>query len=121
MKAVEIMLATRGPKDPETLSLFNNIGAAFDSKGEPDKSLEYHLKALEIRLATLGPNHPDTGQSYHNIGSVYDTIGDNSKALEFNMRALDIFRSAFGLHISTAISLMNTGTVFHALGNNEAD
>jgi tetratricopeptide (TPR) repeat protein len=35
-------------------SSLNNIGSAYDSKGDYDKALEYYLKSREIQNIVLG-------------------------------------------------------------------
>ncbi len=38
---------------------FNGLGITYDSKGEYDKAIEYHMKALNIYQKVLGNDHPD--------------------------------------------------------------
>jgi tetratricopeptide (TPR) repeat protein len=69
---------------------FNNIGVAYDNKGEYEKALEYYQKGLDIQAKTLGDHHPNLANTYHNIGVTLDNKGDYDKAIEFYQIYLDI-------------------------------
>jgi len=38
--------------------LWNNLGSAWDSKGDYNKAIEYYASALAILEASLGYDHP---------------------------------------------------------------
>ncbi|MCB4762761.1 MAG: tetratricopeptide repeat protein [Sulfurovum sp.] len=98
-KAIELLEETLtielGENHPFTATSYNNIGSAWDSKGEYDKAMKYHEKALKIRLATLGENHPLTATSYNNIGSVWNSKGEYDKAIEYYEKALTILGKVY--------------------------
>lgn len=74
-------MTLHGDNHHDVATSHNSIAYAFSSKGELDKSLEYHYKALSINLDTLGKSHPDIALSYNNMGEVYETKGNYDKAL----------------------------------------
>ena len=49
-KAIPIAKTTYGEDHPKIAIRWNNLGAAWDNKGEYDKAIEYYEKALEIDL-----------------------------------------------------------------------
>ncbi|MCG2830821.1 MAG: tetratricopeptide repeat protein, partial [Desulfobacteraceae bacterium] len=66
--------------DPDYGEAYNNIGAAYRSKGEYDRAIEYYQKALEIGIKKLGPEHPNVAGAYNNIGLAYDNKGEYDRA-----------------------------------------
>ena len=99
---------------------YNNIGVAWDEKGDHDRALEFHQKALDIRLRVLGENHPATAGSYNNIGVIWKAKCGFDEALEFYQKALDIYLRVYGEnHPATAVSYINIGNVWGIQGKFE--
>jgi len=82
--------------DQDFASLYINLGAAYDSKGDYDEAIEYFQKALKINLKMLGPEHPDVAVMYSNLGMTYYDKGNYDKAIEYFQKALDIARKSLG-------------------------
>ena len=76
--------------DQDFASLYINLGAAYDSKGDYDEAIEYFQKALKINLKMLGPEHPDVAVIYNNLGLAYTGKGEYIKAIEYLQKALKI-------------------------------
>ena len=56
--------------DPDYGPAYNNIGFAYQQKGDYDRALEYYQKALEIGIMRFGKNHPYTKKLQRNLNSV---------------------------------------------------
>ena len=78
------------------LQLYNNIGSAYDSKGNYDKAIRYYEKDLKISLEKLGENHPSVATTYNNIGSAYDSKGNYDKAIRYYEKDLKISLEKLG-------------------------
>jgi len=59
-RAIEVNLAARGPKDPETLSTMNSLGDTLVQQGRYSEAEKLQREALEGQRRALGPEHPDT-------------------------------------------------------------
>jgi tetratricopeptide (TPR) repeat protein len=97
-KAIEYAteVAIHALTDDDRGFAYNQIGLAYDNKGEYDKVLGYLEKDLAISLKALGAEHPDVGMSYNNIGSVYGKKGDKKKALAYLLKAKAIYLKKLG-------------------------
>ena len=110
-----IQRAVLGERHPDVANSLNNIGVAYNAKGEHDKAIEYHEKALAIQRAVLGERHPDVATSLNNIGSAYNAKGEHDKAIEYLEKALAIQRAVLGeRHPDVARSLINIGNAYNA-------
>lgn len=88
----ELKLANSLPGDKGkdwAAKAFRTIGAAFDSKGNLPKELEYFLKALKLFQET--GNKRGIAGCYRNIGWVYLYESSFPKALEYTYKALKIY------------------------------
>ena len=103
--------------DPEYGEAYNNIGLAYDRKGEYDRAIEYYQKALKIDIKKLGQEHPDTAIDYNNIGSAYDSKGEYDRAIGHYQKALKIDIKKLGPeHPSVAIRYNNIGSAYDSKG-----
>ena len=94
-----INLKKLGNNHPDIAASYNNLGAAYDSKGNYERAIEYYEKSLAIRLKKLGSNHPDIAISYNSLGSAYYSKGNYDRAIEYYEKSL---------MISTAVVLLMT-------------
>ncbi len=91
-------------------TLLNNLGLAWEGKGEYDKANEYYKKALQIDLKVLGENHPNVAREYNNLGWTWASKGEYDKAIEYYKKALQIDLKVFGEnHPNVAIRYNNLG------------
>jgi len=98
--------------DPDYGDAYNNIGGAYDSKGEYDRAIEYYQKALKIGIKKLGPEHPSVAIRYNNIGSAYKSKGEYDRAIGYYQKALKIGIKRLGKnHPHTKIFQRNLNSV----------
>ena len=106
--------------DPDYGAAYNNIGMAYDSKGDYDRAMEYYQKALKITLKKLGPEHPKVAIGYNNIGSTYKHKGDYDRAMEYYQKALKITLKKLGPeHPKVAIRYNNIGSTYKHKGDHD--
>ncbi len=56
-----------GANHPDVATSYHNLGLIFDSKGNYERSIEFHEKSLKIRLISLGENHLSVATSKNNL------------------------------------------------------
>jgi len=95
-KALESDLKTFGPDHPRVATTWNNLGLAWNAKGDYDKAIGYFEKALESDLKTFGPNHPNLSIYWNNLGSAWDNKLEHDKAIEYYEKALASDLENFG-------------------------
>ena len=74
----------------------NNLGIAWESKGEIDKAIECHKKALASSIEALGEKHPLIIQIYGSLGNAYFSKTEYQEAIDYQNKALAIGYEAFG-------------------------
>lgn len=74
-----------------------NLGVAWNSKGNTDKSIEYFELALASDLQTLGPTHPNIAKDKNYLGWAWETKGKIKKAIEYYQQALKENETNLGL------------------------
>ncbi len=83
---------------PDSTDALNNLGLAWDSKGDYNKAIEYYEKALQSDLNTFGEEHPNVAIRWNNLGLAWDSKGEYDKAIEYYEKALKSFKNAGLLH-----------------------
>ncbi|MCB9232938.1 MAG: tetratricopeptide repeat protein [Bacteroidia bacterium] len=86
------------PAENSTLksTLLNNLGNAFNKKGEVDKALSAYQKAYEITLEMNDVAHQITVLS--NLGIIYNRKGDYNRALGYLFKGLPLVEQNGELH-----------------------
>ena len=85
-----------GPEHPDVAAIYNNLGLAYNQKGEYDKAVEYYEKSLALKLKALGAEHPSVGTTYFNMGTAYADKGDKAKAMAYLLKAKAIRMKKLG-------------------------
>ena len=67
---------------------YGNLGNAYQSLGDYQKTIEYHEKRLKI-AKEIG-DQVGEGQAYGNLGNAYQSLGDYQKAIEYHEKDLKI-------------------------------
>ena len=91
-------------------SAYNNLGLAYENKGDYDKAIEYFQKSLKINLKKLGSEHPNVALNYNNLGFACDGKGDYDEAIEYYKKSLEMNLKKLGPeHPSVARDYNNLG------------
>ncbi|CAF3538452.1 unnamed protein product [Rotaria socialis] len=67
-----------------------NMADTYESMGNYDLGLEYHMKVLKIRKTTLPESHPHIAETFNNVGTLYEHKGNNTEALEYFEKSMEI-------------------------------
>ncbi|ETO29947.1 hypothetical protein RFI_07175 [Reticulomyxa filosa] len=76
-------------------SIYNNLGSAYNTKGQHDVAITYHEQSLQIRIHIFGIHHVDVAASYHNLGTAYSRKGVYDKAIEYYEQSLQMKKQLF--------------------------
>jgi tetratricopeptide (TPR) repeat protein len=99
---------------------YNNLGHAYEAKGEYAKAISYYLDALRIDTTIYGKNHAYVANRYNNLGSVSSTIGKYDRAISYYQSALQILQN---IHIRShpllAACYGNLGSTYSQKGEYE--
>lgn len=116
-KALHITLKLYGEEHTDIANGYNNLGLAYNRKGEYDKAISYGELALIISKKLYGEDHPDVATSYNNLGLVYDDKGEYDKAISYYELALEIGKKLYGKDDpNIATSYNNLGSVYDNKG-----
>jgi tetratricopeptide (TPR) repeat protein len=109
-------------KDRGNEAVFSNqLGRAFQAKGDLAAALRYTQRALAIDEKLYGPNHPDVAIRANNIGMILKDKGDLDGALRYTQRALTIGEKVYGPnHPDAAIRANNIGMILKDKGDLDA-
>ncbi|CAM4802692.1 unnamed protein product, partial [Rotaria magnacalcarata] len=89
-EAIKIQEATLSPDSLPLALTYSNIADTYESMGNYDLGLEYHMKALEIRKRALPENHPHIAEAFNNVGTLYEHKGNYTEALEYFEKSMKI-------------------------------
>ena len=92
---------------PDTLILYDILGAAYMAIGNAEKTIKSYQKALK-----LDPNHTD---AYNNMGTVFYEIGNLDEALECYKKAVKLEPYFAGAHYNLGNILQHTGNLKKAI------
>jgi tetratricopeptide (TPR) repeat protein len=74
-----------------------NLGNAYESLGDAQKSRELLERALAIKERYHGLDHPEVATILTNLGNAYESLGDTQKKRELLERSLAINEKHYGL------------------------
>ncbi len=102
---------------PNTATYRNNLGAAWNAKGDYDKAIEYYEKAMKSDLKSFGEDHPNVATYRSNLGATWKAKGEYDKAIEYYEMALKSDLKNFGEnHPKVATRWNNLGEAWRAKG-----
>jgi tetratricopeptide (TPR) repeat protein len=111
----EHVIANAGGHADEQISgvALGNLGNAYESLGEYDKSIGFHEQALEIHRR-IG-NSKGISKTLVNMGNAYYSLGEYDKSIGFHEQALEIAR-LMGNVRGESYALGNMGNAYYSLG-----
>jgi tetratricopeptide (TPR) repeat protein len=116
-KALTINLNKLGPDHPKIDRDLNNLGHAWQTKGDYDKAIEYFEKALAANLKKFGPDHANVARDWGNLGSAWQQKGNYYKAINYLEKALASNLKNFGPdHRNVANDWYSLGEAWEAKG-----
>lgn len=87
LKAIEI---NKNINNPNTATLYNDLGLEYRDIGQDHLALEYFQKALSIYREHLGEKHLFTATAMNNVGAAYKRLGEYNQALEHLNKAIEL-------------------------------
>lgn len=118
--ALEILLATRGPKHSNVSVARNNLGNALHDQGRYDEAAIEHREALAIRIEALGENHPYVADSRLNLGNALTESEHYDEAEAEYRAALALQEARLGSdHPSASLTRLNLSSALNGQGRRE--
>ena len=109
--------ATLGESHPGTLSMRNNLGAAYRAAGRLDDAIIQYERLLADHQRRSGPADPDTLSATNNLGVAYNMAGRTGKSVELLERTVaDRARILGADHPETLTSRNNLASAYAAAG-----
>ena len=116
-QALASNLKSFGEEHPHVARGRNNLGSAWQAKGEYGKAIGYFERALASSLKTFGEQHPHVAIGRNNLGSAWHAKGEYDKALRYFEQALASDLKTLGEeHPRVAIERNNLGSAWQAKG-----
>ncbi|XP_078611935.1 uncharacterized protein LOC144882188 [Branchiostoma floridae x Branchiostoma japonicum] len=114
----------RGTAHPDIAASLNNLGASWNSFGDPKKAISCFEQAVHMYRSIYGKSaiHPHIAKALGNLGTLSHNMGDHKKALLYNEQALDILKCIHGQnaqHPEIATVLNSLGRAYYSLDNFE--
>jgi tetratricopeptide (TPR) repeat protein len=117
-KALETMVQTLNPNDPNIGTSYNSIAAVHAKMGAYQEALEAYIKAFEIWGEAYGEDHPNIALCLSNMAGIYVMYEKFSIALEYLQKALAIYQEHLpASHPQLGDIQNNIGTVYLCLEN----
>jgi len=106
-----------GPDDPDTLTVRDNLAAAYRAAGRVAEAIALHEQTLADRERALGPDHPDTLTSRNNLALAYAQAGRTAEAIPLHEQTLAALERVLGPdHPYTLTSRDNLAAAYRAAG-----
>ena len=92
---------------------YNNLGILYDSKGEPEKSIDFLEKSIEYQ--SKAGDWASVAKGLTNLGNTHNKYGDLNKSLEYQEQALKL-NLWLGNDVEISRSYNNLGTTNKLMG-----
>jgi tetratricopeptide (TPR) repeat protein len=107
VKARNTRLAQLGPDHPDTLTITNNLAAAYQAAGKLDQALPLYEETLKFMQAQWGPDDPHTLTSMNNLAAAYQAAGRFQQALPLFLETVRLLKAKRGHDHPVTINCMN--------------
>ncbi len=120
-RLLELYIKVYGPDDPETGTIYNNIGLCFYYMEQPDKAIRKYTKAIQIHISAYGKDHPSTAYIYNNIGAAFSETEHPEKAIPEHEHALRIYKASYPdkLNLDLALTHADLANAYLREGNGD--
>lgn len=102
---LELFIKAYGPNDPNTGTIYNNIGLCYYYMGNAKDAIRNYREAVRIDISTYGEDHESTAYIYNNIGAVYSETDHPEKAIPEHEHALKIYKTAYPDRLNLDLAL----------------
>lgn len=102
---LELFINAYGPNDPNTGTIYNNIGLCYYYMGNAKDAIRNYREAVRIDISTYGEDHESTAYIYNNIGAVYSETDHPEKAIPEHEHALKIYKTAYPDRLNLDLAL----------------
>lgn len=93
-RLLPLFIDAYGEDDPNTGTIYNNIGLCYYYMNIPDEAIRYYREAIRIDELTYGTDHEATAYIHNNVGAVYSENGKPEKAIPEHLHALRVYQAA---------------------------
>ena len=115
--AVAVVEDVLGPDHPDTLTVRNNLAAAYRSVGRFGEAIELFEQVLAEDERVLGPDHSDTLNTRNNLAAAYRSVGRFGEAIELFEQVLAEDERVLGPdHSDTLNTRNNLAAAYRSVG-----
>ena len=118
---LELFLKAYGPDDPNTGTVYNNIGLCYYYMKKPKDAIRNYEKAIWIDKLSYGENHEATAYIYNNLGAAYADDNQPEEAIAQHKLALQIYESVYPDHLNLDLALTHADLAETYLTLGDAD
>jgi tetratricopeptide (TPR) repeat protein len=117
-RKLEELRQTRGPEDPEVLTLTGRVARLLRGQGDLAAARQLQERVLEASTRALGEEHRDTLSSMHDLALTLGEQGDHAGARRLQERVLEVRTRVLGEeHPDTLASVNNLALTLWAQGD----
>src|SRR5450432_4088141 len=117
-RKLEELRQTRGPEDPEVLTLTGRVARLLRGQGGLAAARQLQERVLEASTRALGEEHRDTLSSMHDLALTLGEQGDHAGARRLQERVLEVRTRVLGEeHPDTLASVNNLALTLWAQGD----
>ena len=115
-ETLKLMTSKLGPDHPDTLTIRNNLAAAYWRAGRLDRSVPLFEETLKLMTAKLGPDHLETLTTQANLGINYRDAGRAAEGARLMEEALEPRRARPEVLAALAFVTPQLAAAFDAAG-----
>lgn len=99
-RLLALFIKAYGENDPNTGTIYNNIGLCYYYLNQQKDAILNYQKALRIDELSYGSEHEHTAYIHNNIGAAYSENDQPEKAISEHELALKIYEKAYPDHLN---------------------
>ncbi|ETO34668.1 hypothetical protein RFI_02422, partial [Reticulomyxa filosa] len=94
--ALKLYLEIFGRNHADVAESYNNLGCAYDDKGQYDEAVECYEMSLKIRKEIFGIMNKSVGDSYWNLGLVFEKKNETKTSCKYFEEVWKIYNVVLG-------------------------